>query len=91
MTVNLSLVSYGSTRRTGAMHTSQRLTLMPISSFAEAKIEIVRLEGDLVAVELLDVDEVWGQKREKEEKKKRKDNSDPRGGSIAVNDAHHAA
>lgn len=45
------------------------------------------LEGDLVAVELLDVDEVWGQKREKEEKKKRKDNTDPRGGSIAVNDA----
>lgn len=33
------------------------------------------LEGDLVAVELLDVDEVWGQKREKEEKKKRKDNT----------------
>lgn len=32
------------------------------------------LEGDLVAVELLDVDQVWGQKREKEEKKKRKDN-----------------
>jgi protein SSD1 len=31
------------------------------------------LEGDLVAIELLDVDEVWGQKREKEEKKKRKD------------------
>lgn len=45
------------------------------------------LEGDLVAVELLDVDEVWGQKREKEEKKKRKDNADPRGTSIAVNDA----
>lgn len=45
------------------------------------------LEGDLVAVELLDVDEVWGQKREKEEKKKRKDNSDNRGSSIAVNDA----
>ncbi|KAF1996835.1 cell wall biogenesis protein phosphatase Ssd1 [Amniculicola lignicola CBS 123094] len=45
------------------------------------------LEGDLVAVELLDVDEVWSQKREKEEKKKRKDNADPRGGSIAVNDA----
>lgn len=45
------------------------------------------LEGDLVAVELLDVDEVWGQKREKEEKKKRKDNTDSRGGSIAVNDA----
>jgi len=46
------------------------------------------LEGDLVAIELLDVDEVWGQKREKEEKKKRKDMSDPRSGSItAVNDA----
>lgn len=44
------------------------------------------LEGDLVAVELLDVDEVWGQKREKEEKKKRKDN-DPRGSVTAVNDA----
>jgi protein SSD1 len=41
------------------------------------------LEGDYVAVELLDVDEVWGQKREKEEKKKRKDNTDTRssGGS----------
>lgn len=36
------------------------------------------LEGDLVAIELLDVDEVWGQKREKEEKKKRKDISDTR-------------
>lgn len=34
------------------------------------------LEGDLVAVELLEVDEVWGSKREKEEKKKRKDNDD---------------
>ncbi|KAK4985197.1 Translational repressor, partial [Elasticomyces elasticus] len=46
------------------------------------------LEGDLVAVELLDVDEVWGQKREKEEKKKRKDTTDNRSGSItAVNDA----
>ncbi|GAB7350840.1 hypothetical protein MBLNU459_g1372t1 [Dothideomycetes sp. NU459] len=46
------------------------------------------LEGDLVAVELLDVDEVWGQKREKEEKKKRKDMTDSRGASItAVNDA----
>ncbi|KAK9456067.1 hypothetical protein V1511DRAFT_520944 [Dipodascopsis uninucleata] len=31
------------------------------------------LEGDVVAVELLTVDEVWGSKREKEEKKKRKD------------------
>ncbi|KAK5167973.1 Translational repressor [Saxophila tyrrhenica] len=46
------------------------------------------LEGDMVAVELLDVDEVWGQKREKEEKKKRKDVSDQRTGSIhTVNDA----
>lgn len=46
------------------------------------------LEGDYVAIELLDVDEVWGQKREKEEKKKRKDVSDQRTGSIhAVNDA----
>lgn len=46
------------------------------------------LEGDLVAVELLDVDEVWGQKREKEEKKKRKDVTDQRNGSVtAVNDA----
>ncbi|CAG8979983.1 hypothetical protein HYALB_00005156 [Hymenoscyphus albidus] len=43
------------------------------------------LEGDLVAVELLDVDEVWGQKREKEEKKKRKDVTDPRGGSSNGN------
>lgn len=46
------------------------------------------LEGDMVAVELLDVDEVWGQKREKEEKKKRKDIGDSRSGNItAVNDA----
>lgn len=46
------------------------------------------LEGDLVAVELLDVDEVWAQKREKEEKKKRKDVTDARSGGItAVNDA----
>jgi len=43
------------------------------------------LEGDLVAVELLDVDEVWGQKREKEEKKKRKDITDTRT-SGSVND-----
>ncbi|EKD17931.1 RNB domain-containing protein [Drepanopeziza brunnea f. sp. 'multigermtubi' MB_m1] len=46
------------------------------------------LEGDLVAVELLDVDEVWGQKREKEEKKKRKDVTDSRGGSNN-NDRSH--
>ncbi|KAJ9241135.1 hypothetical protein DTO166G5_1297 [Paecilomyces variotii] len=44
------------------------------------------LEGDFVAVELLDVDEVWGQKREKEEKKKRKDITDTRAGSNAGND-----
>ncbi|KAI9839815.1 MAG: hypothetical protein M1819_000005 [Sarea resinae] len=45
------------------------------------------LEGDNVAIELLDVDEVWGQKREKEEKKKRKDITDTRsGGSNAGND-----
>lgn len=36
------------------------------------------LEGDYVAIELLDVDEVWSQKREKEEKKKRKDITDTR-------------
>ena len=41
------------------------------------------LEGDLVAVELLDVDEVWGQKREKEEKKKRKDITDTRGSASS--------
>ena len=39
------------------------------------------LEGDLVAIELLNVDEVWAQKREKEEKKKRKDISDARSGT----------
>ncbi|KAL8716048.1 MAG: hypothetical protein Q9225_006271 [Loekoesia sp. 1 TL-2023] len=45
------------------------------------------LEGDYVAVELLDVDEVWGQKREKEEKKKRKDITDTRtGGSSTTNE-----
>lgn len=31
------------------------------------------LEGDIVAVELLDVDEVWNTKKDKEEKKKRKE------------------
>lgn len=41
------------------------------------------LEGDFVAVELLDVDEVWSQKREKEEKKKRKDITDARNGNGA--------
>jgi protein SSD1 len=44
------------------------------------------LEGDLVAIELLDVDEVWGQKREKEEKKKRKDITDTRIGSVSSTD-----
>jgi protein SSD1 len=43
------------------------------------------LEGDLVAIELLDVDEVWGQKREKEEKKKRKDITDTRSGGAGQN------
>ena len=38
------------------------------------------LEGDLVAVELLDVDEVWAQKLEKEEKKKRKSDDTNTGG-----------
>ncbi|KAK9469084.1 hypothetical protein V1512DRAFT_289554 [Lipomyces arxii] len=37
------------------------------------------LEGDIVAVELLTVDEVWGSKREKEEKKKRKDGDENSG------------
>ena len=45
------------------------------------------LEGDLVAIELLDVDEVWGQKREKEEKKKRKDITDNRQPNTSANDA----
>lgn len=35
------------------------------------------LEGDLVAVELLDVDDVWEQKREKEERKRRRGGGDP--------------
>jgi len=48
------------------------------------------LEGDLVAVELLDVDEVWSQKREKEEKKKRKDITDTRSGSNAGNNRDNA-
>ena len=44
------------------------------------------LEGDFVAVELLDVDEVWSQKREKEEKKKRKDITDTRINSANANE-----
>ncbi|KAL1897421.1 Translational repressor [Sporothrix stenoceras] len=43
------------------------------------------LEGDLVAVELLDVDEVWSQKKDKEDKKKRKDITDTRSGSTNGN------
>lgn len=34
------------------------------------------LEGDIVAVELLDVNDVWDSKKEKEEKKRRRDASD---------------
>ncbi|PWY89757.1 cell wall biogenesis protein phosphatase Ssd1 [Aspergillus heteromorphus CBS 117.55] len=44
------------------------------------------LEGDYVAIELLDVDEVWSQKKEKEEKKKRKDITEARAGSNAGTD-----
>ncbi|PYH95943.1 exoribonuclease R [Aspergillus ellipticus CBS 707.79] len=44
------------------------------------------LEGDYVAIELLDVDEVWSQKKEKEEKKKRKDITEARAGSSAGTD-----
>ena len=49
------------------------------------------LEGDYVAVELLDVDEVWGQKREKEEKKKRKDITDSRPGASSDRSAKNDA
>lgn len=47
------------------------------------------LEGDIVAVELLDVDEVWGTKKEKEEKKRKKEESaayDPRAVAGRKND-----
>ncbi|KAK9474478.1 uncharacterized protein V1510DRAFT_425147 [Dipodascopsis tothii] len=40
------------------------------------------LEGDVVAVELLTVDEVWGSRREKEEKKKRKEGEEANSGSL---------
>ncbi|GME84638.1 unnamed protein product [Ambrosiozyma monospora] len=49
------------------------------------------LEGDLVAVELLVVDEVWGSKREKEEKKRRKDNIPARPGAELSDDLHNDA
>ena len=47
------------------------------------------LEGDIVAVELLDVDEVWGTKKEKEEKKRKKEENaayDNRGAIGRKND-----
>lgn len=46
------------------------------------------LEGDVVAVELLVVDEVWSSKREKEEKKRRKDT---KLGNDVVEDVHNDA
>lgn len=49
------------------------------------------LEGDLVAVELLDVDEVWSQKREKEEKKKRKDITDTRSTTATAGHSQSSA
>ncbi|ODV67962.1 RNB-domain-containing protein [Hyphopichia burtonii NRRL Y-1933] len=51
------------------------------------------LEGDLVAVELLVVDEVWESKKEKEEKKRRKDNTLTKGPSTSVlnDDIHNDA
>jgi len=50
------------------------------------------LEGDLVAIELLDVDEVWGQKREKEEKKKRKDITESaRGANVSSNTTNNSS
>lgn len=48
------------------------------------------LEGDLVAVELLVVDEVWESKKEKEEKKRRKGNPNTKSTSgFALNDDIH--
>lgn len=48
------------------------------------------LEGDLVAVELLVVDEVWDLKKEKEEKKRRKDQSFAKPG-VVNDDIHNDA
>lgn len=45
------------------------------------------LEGDVVAVELLDVDEVWSSKREKEEKKRKKEEG-PEGNGISGGNGH---
>lgn len=51
------------------------------------------LEGDLVAVELLVVDEVWELKKEKEEKKRRKDNISTKSNvtSVLSDDIHNDA
>lgn len=51
------------------------------------------LEGDLVAVELLVVDEVWELKKEKEEKKRRKDNISTKSNATSVlsDDIHNDA
>lgn len=51
------------------------------------------LEGDLVAVELLVVDEVWESKKEKEEKKRRKDNTLTKfnASSVLSDDIHNDA
>jgi protein SSD1 len=49
------------------------------------------LEGDVVAIELLDVDDVWGTKKEKEEKKRRKEETasyDPRNAAAASSAAY---
>ncbi|SCU87920.1 LADA_0E07030g1_1 [Lachancea dasiensis] len=47
------------------------------------------LEGDLVAVELLMVDDVWGSKKEKEEKKRRKDASSQQDIPLNSNEDYH--
>lgn len=47
------------------------------------------LEGDIVAVELLDVDEVWSTKKEKEEKKRKKEENaayEPKTGAARKDD-----
>lgn len=51
------------------------------------------LEGDLVAVELLVVDEVWESKKEKEEKKRRKDNTFTKSPATSIlnDDIHNDA
>ncbi|SCU86948.1 LAMI_0D04170g1_1 [Lachancea mirantina] len=47
------------------------------------------LEGDLVAVELLMVDDVWGSKKEKEEKKRRKDATSQQDIPLNTNEDYH--